>query len=456
MAQKNRMKKLEAAMILLFAGICLSSCSTRISVPDDPPNILILLVDSLRADRLNDYGYFRNTNPFLSEFGKKGVRFTHAHSQSSHTKLSVASLFTGMIPPLHKVRHVANPKWENRKNIMSDVLSDDMITLAEVLKEEGYSTAALITNPHLRSFLGFSQGFKDYRYFPSAKYRAEEINEEAIQWLARQPKRPFFLYIHYMDVHIPYDPPSEYKYFYTKKEGMRPIHHNGPYRRKITDEQIAYTKALYDAQINYWDDCFRSLIERMEKKEALKNTLIIILSDHGEEFYDRGGFGHGFTLYEEELLVPLYIILEGYIPADRTESSPAQLIDIFPTVCHFLKIEDVDALTQGIDLFASDREKKNSVRMHYAETCAGKIPRSIQTNKLKLIFQSRSNDFQLFNLLDDPLEKTNLYREDDPQAKQLKANLFQLMNFGGNRSESETVILDPETIKELKSLGYIK
>ncbi len=456
MARRNRIKKLEAAIILLFAGIFSTSCNQKTGVPKDPPNILVLLVDSLRADRLHDYGYSRNTNPFLSEFGKKGVRFTRAYSHSSQTKLSVASLFTGLIPPLHKVRQVATPSEENPKNILSDVLSDDMLTIAEVLNEEGYSTAAFITNPHLRPFLGFSQGFKDYRYFPPSMYRAEAINEEVIQWLTEQPKRPFFLYIHYMDVHLPYNPPSGYKFLYTEKKGMNPIHQNGPYRKEITDDQIAYTEALYDAQINYWDDCFQSLIERMEKKEELKNTLIIILADHGEEFYDHGGFGHGFTLYEEELLVPLYIILEGYVPADRIQSSPAQLIDIFPTLCHFSKIEGVDTLIQGIDLFASERKKKLSGRMHYAETCYGQDPRSIQTDSHKLIFQSRSNDFQFFNLQDDPREKTNLYREDNPQANRLKASLFQLMDFGNNRSESETKTLDPETIKALKSLGYIK
>ena len=368
MAQRNRIKKLETAIIFLFAGICLSSCSQNIAVPKNPPNILILLVDSLRADRLHDYGYFRNTNPFLSEFGKKGVRFTRAYSHSSQTKLSVASLFTGLIPPLHNVRYVAVPSKENPRNILSDVLSDDLMTLAEVLDHEGYSTAAFITNPHLRPFLGFSQGFKDYRYFPPSKYRAEKINEEAIHWLTRQPKRPFFMYIHYMDVHLPYDPPAEYKYLYTEKKGMSPIHQNGPYRKEITDERIAYTEALYDAQINYWDDCFQSLIKRMEKIEGLKNTLIIILSDHGEEFYDHGGFGHGFTLYEEELLVPLYIILDGYIPADRIQSSPAQLIDIFPTLCHFSKIEGIDALIQGIDLSLPAGRKK------FPEECITRKP----------------------------------------------------------------------------------
>lgn len=456
MAQKNRIKKLELPILCLLFGICLLSCSQKHRLPKASPNILILLVDSLRADRLHDYGYFRNTNPFLSEFGKKGVRFTRAYSHSSQTKLSVASLFTGLIPPLHNVRHAATPSKENKNEILSDVLSNDLVTLAEVLHKEGYSTAAYITNPHLRSFLGFSQGFEEYQYFPFSKFDAEEINEQAVSWLERQTMRPYFLYIHYMDVHLPYNPPSKYKYLYTEEKEMDPIQQNGPFQSEITEEQLKYTEALYDAQINYWDDCFQSLIKRMEEKEELNNTLIIILADHGEEFYDHGGFGHGYTLYEEELLVPLYIIFEGLLPTHEIRVDPIQLIDIFPTICHFSGINTAKAPIQGINIFHSDGNKIISNKIHYAETCYGEISRSIQTDKYKLIYQSKLKDFKLFNLIEDPGEQNDLYSHSNPDANRLRGKLFELMNFEGKRAKSETKKLDTKTIEELKSLGYIK
>jgi len=453
---ENKGQKIKISILCLLFGTCFSFCSHKTHLLKNPPNIVILLIDALRADRLNDYGYFRNTNPYLSEFGKKGVRFTRAYSHSSQTKISVASIFTGLIPPGHKVRQVAMPSRENKNKILSDVLSNEMVTLAEVLNNEGYTTAAIVTNPHLRSFLGFSQGFKEYTYFPYSEFRAEEINEEAICWLMRQPERPFFLYIHYMDVHAPYNPPNKYRYLYTEKKNIDPIRINGPWQSKITEEQIKYTEALYDAQINYWDDFFKSLIKRMEEKNKLKNTLIIILGDHGEEFYDHGGFGHGYTLYEEELLVPLYIIFKGFIPANQIRIDPAQLIDIFPTICYFAKIDTTKILFQGDNLFASKKNRTNPNKIIYAETCYGEIPYSIQTEKYKLIYNSKFKDFEFYNLLEDPKETDNLYTHDNPLVKKLKVNLFKLISFEEIGSQSETKILDPKMIKELKSLGYIK
>jgi len=448
--------RIKIFLACLLAGIFLLSCGHKIRVPKKPPNILVLLVDTFRADSLIDYGYFRNTNPFLSKFGKKGVRFARAYSHSSHTKISVASIFTGLIPPVHKVRFAAFPHKENKEKILSDVLSSDFYTIAEVLEREGYITAAFVTNPHLRSFLGFSQGFNEYKYYSYDKVNAEKVNTEVINWLKGHPVQPFFIYIHYMDVHSPYNPPDEYRYLYSEKKGLHPIKKDGPWESNISEEQIEYTKAMYDAQINYWDDCFREFIKKMEEEEWLKNTLIIILGDHGEEFYDHGGFGHGFTLYEEELRVPLYVIFEDYIPANQVRTDPVQFVDIFPTICYFAKVDIKKYNLQENNLFSPHPKKGNPEQIIYAETCLGEVPNSVQTERYKLIYNSQSNYFEFYDLIKDPKESNNIYKENNSIIEKLKIELIQILALDKLGPKTQKKELDAETIKKLKSLGYIK
>ena len=455
MLKKNE-KKIGILILCILSGICFLSCSRNDQVPDDPPNILVLLIDALRADRLHDYGYFRNTNPNLAKFGKNGIRFTKAYSHSSHTKISVASIFTGLIPPAHKVRRAAMPSKENVKEILSDVLSSSFMTLSEVLSNGGYHTVAFVTNPHLRAFLGFDQGFNDYKYVPYSEFRAKDINSEVMSWIKSCPGRPFFMYIHYMDVHAPYDPPNEYRHLYTEEKNLNPIQTDGPWNAKISEEEIKYTEALYDAQINYWDDCFQVLVNNIRENGELENTLIIILADHGEEFYDHGGFGQGYTLYEEELLVPLYMVFDGFIPPNQTRTDSVQLIDIFPTICHFARATTNNAFFQGNNLFHSKNKESHLDRVIYAETYRGKTPRSVQTEKYKLIYNSALENFEFYDIFKDPKEKHNIYEQNHPLATELKVTLFELMSFGEKGPASESKKLDPKTIKELRSLGYIK
>jgi arylsulfatase A-like enzyme len=444
-----------AVALVVIIGVVAGVRFLGVPPPEEPPNILVLLIDALRPERLSDYGHFRDTNPFLAEFGKRGVRFAKAYSHSSHTKISISSLFTGLIPPEHKVRVAASPGGENKDKILSDVLSSDVDTLAEVLSNRGYLTAAFITNPHLRAFLGFSQGFDEYKYF-DLNTSAEKINQQVIACLRKHQRMPFFLYIHYMDVHVPYNPPTKYRHFYTEKKNLRPIEINGPLRFKIADELIEYTKAVYDAQINYWDDCFREFIKNLEENGWLNNTLIIILADHGEEFYEHGGFGHGFTLYEEELHIPLYMVLDGYIPADKVRNDRVKVIDLFPTICYFAGADVRNLNLQGTNLFSSRRKKGDSEQIIYAETYRGKVPRSAQTEAHKIIYNSKLKNFEFYDLIQDTRENNNIYLEGDPVVEKLKIELFDILALGEKGLKTERKELDPETIKRLRDLGYLR
>jgi arylsulfatase A-like enzyme len=458
--QAKREPGIVTFLVCLTLGICVSSCdirtfSRKVRPPKEPANIIILLVDALRADRLHDYGNSRNTDPFLSAFGKKGVRFSNAYSHSSHTKISIASLFTGLLPTRHKVRNAGKPSRENKEKILSDILSLNLNTLADVLNKEGYLTAGLVTNPHLRGFLGFSQGFDEYRYFdPNTK--AKQINKEVMSLLKDNSERPFFLYVHYMDVHSPYKPPREYKYLYTEETRLRAIGTNGPLRRKIPREIVEYTKSVYDAQINYWDDCFSELIKNLGRGGYLNNTLIVVLADHGEEFYDHGGFGHGYSLYEEGIRIPLYMVFPDHIPGENVWKNPVQVIDIFPTVCHFAKVDPRNLGLRGTNIFSNKWKEKGENLIIYSETYRGKIPRSVKKGKLKLIFNSKLEDYELYDLKNDPKEEMSIYRMDSPQSKRLQAELFMTLMAVDEGIEAESVTLDRETVDQLRSIGYLQ
>ena len=444
------LKQLPNVLTLLLAclGLCLipPACSKKKQIPESAPNIIILLIDSLRADALKDYGNIRNTNPFLAEFGKKGIRFTQAYSHSSHTKISVASLFTGLLPPVHNVRRAVFPSPGNESDLRSDSLSSRWVTLAEVLKKKGYRTAAFVTNPHIQAKFGFSQGFIDYKTYPWTKTNARMINRKTLTWIKKKPQASFFIYMHYMDVHHPYRPPGKYRFLYTEKKKLGIIQQNGLWKQPISQEQIQYTRAIYEAQINYWDDCFREFMENMEKNGWLKNTLFFVLGDHGEEFYDHGGFGHGITLYEEEIKVPLYAVWENKIPPDQQRNDPVQLIDIFPTICSLVNRNISNLQLPGLNLLDPKNMKQILSRAIYSETFKGKIPRSVKTKEFKLIYNSRDKDFEFYNLKKDPQELKNLYEQDNPIIESLKITLLQTSEMA--KAGAETKKLDPETIKK--------
>lgn len=443
-----------AAVLMLAVGSS-DACRRGKGEVRNPPNIIIILIDALRADSLHDYGNARKTDPFLEEFGRKGVRFTNAHSHSSLTKISVASLFSGLLPPAHGVRNAALRSKKSPGKIMADVLSPGLTTLTEVLREKKYATAAVINNPHLDLSSGFTQGFQDYMYIPDPTARAEVLNKAALDWLGKIPPGPFFLYLHYMDIHTPYDPPPAYRRLYSEEKPYPPIQKNGRWFGPIPREQVEYTKALYDAQINYWDDCFRSFVAGLRAGGRLDNTLFVILADHGEEFYDHAGFGHGHTGYEEMLRVPLYLIYEGRIPPGQARTDPVQIVDIFPTMCRFAGGDCRRLDLHGKDLFASKKGRRGP-RVHYAETNRGLSPRSVQTQNFKLIYNSKRNKYELYDLFQDPKELKNIYRDGLPAGEPLKVKLKQILATRKAGLKTQTRELDPKSVELLKSLGYIK
>jgi arylsulfatase A-like enzyme len=456
-------------MLVLAVGVMQGCQGSRPEIPaaKQKPDVIFILVDALRADGLSCYGNSNSTSPELDAYARRGMRFSNALSQSSHTKISVASFFTGLIPPSNGVRRAGKPidSLDPDARVKSDVLSPELDTMAEMFDLHGYATGAVFTNPHLVTKMGFGQGFQYYNFL-GFRESAGVVNEAVTRWLAEAGSAPFFLYIHYMDIHAPYDPPESYKHLFTAGLAETDvIYKNGPYRRGAAPEQVAYSRAVYDGQIRYWDDQLKALLSEIDRLGRSDNLLVIITSDHGDEFYEHGGFGHGYTCYGEVLHVPLILVWPGVIPGESVRDDTVSLIDLLPTLAHLVGIETSGRGLQGRDLFARGWEeprpwlgflRKPEPPPVYAETYLGKVPRSLTAGGRKIIYNEARDAFELYNLADDPREKRPL----DPFSVQGGADLVQRLDGLMNRSPAvgpvPEVELDSSAVRDLKSLGYLQ
>jgi arylsulfatase A-like enzyme len=426
------------------------------------PNIIILLVDALRADGLGCYGNPLGTSPYLDSYGKKGIIFKNAFTQSSHTRISIASLLTGLIPPSHGLRKAGSWGAEVKER-KKELLNPDIVTIAEFLKYQGYITCAVTTNPQITEKFGFDQGFDDFYYMGKSKpleVPAKKMNRTALDWLSSHEERPYFLYIHYIDVHAPYKPPEPYKKMFTKDiPKHRPLWADGPYRGNPSDEQIDYTRALYTAQIRYWDDEFRKFMKELEIKDLLQDTVVVVTSDHGDEFYEHGGFGHGFTCYEEMLDIPLIMVWPGVMPEGVVREDESALIDLFPTLSKMAGLDISRMPLQGRDLFKNgwegkpgifSKKKDDKPRVLYTETYRGKVPRCIRVKDEKIIRNQKNKAYEYYRLDNDPGEKKNLYAKDKPEVEKLVDTL------GYYISPVDKVVYPDELIEALAAIEKVE
>ena len=335
---------------LLVVGVSLLAAACTRQPP--PPNILFILIDTLRADRLGWYGGGRDLTPFLDTVGDRSTVFWNAYAQSSFTPPSMASLFTSRYPSQHGVRNG------------NSVLSSLEQTLAETLKAAGYVTGGFIANPVLKASLGYDQGLDAYQVLEPpesvpqpralfAKPRAEEVNQAALAWLDAQTARaaPVFLYAHYMETHVPYTPPRAFIDRIMGRRGdMRQEWQT--YERMLLKEPRLWThpdadalrviQDLYDAEVVSIDARLRDLFAELERVGFLRNAIVVITADHGDEHMEHGQIGHGTTLYNEVTHVPLLLQAPGQ--AERIDvHDNVTLIDVAPTVLELAGLRSPDS-----------------------------------------------------------------------------------------------------------------
>lgn len=333
----------------------LAACGADSVTTERPPDVVLICLDTVRADHLGCYGYERrDTTPWMDALAARSTVFEECSATAGWTKPSVPSFLTGTYPLQHGVYR---GDARDATGVFSDVLPDEARTLAEVFGEVGYQTAAFVKNAQLRDGMGFEQGFDLY---VDQAGDAREIRWQASDWLEdRDPERPFFLYLHFLDAHWPYPVPEEYATLFANEEVVGSIRSEdwrelrdevNSGERELTAEEREALIGLYDGALRYLDDQLARLERRLPP-----DTVICIVSDHGEEFGEHGKIGHGHGLWENLLDVPWILHAPGRRPA-RVET-PVSLVDLYPTLIAAAGL-DVDAGSEGVDrLRAPDLER---------------------------------------------------------------------------------------------------
>jgi arylsulfatase A-like enzyme/tetratricopeptide (TPR) repeat protein len=393
-------------------------------------NVLLITLDTTRADRLGCYGYAGARTPNLDRLAAEGVRFENGYCQVPLTLPSHASIMTGRNPYHHGVH-----------NNGTYVLSDDEVTLAERLKERGYSTAAVTASFSVDSRFGLGQGFDVYDdHFLSSpatqsgstvERRAADVFAAFSSWMARKPAGKFFAWVHFYDPHLPYDPPGAY--------------------------QAEFAGHPYDGEIAYMDQYVGEVIRLLQEKGLLENTLVVIAGDHGEAFGEKVERGHGLFIYEMAVRVPL-IFSSRNLPRGVTVASRARLIDIAPTILDILKIGSAAGL-DGLSLVPLIEGKKEKDRDVYLESF---YPREnwgwselvgLISGKWKYIQAPKP---ELYDLTGDPTEKDNVIAQNPARTSELRSRLEKMLASSGSGTRSGQRKLSPAEQERLRSLGYVQ
>lgn len=425
-------------------------------------NVILISIDTLRSDRLSLYGYHRPTSPHLEELAGRGIVFDRFYQNGGGTLESHLTMMTSLRPGSHQVTS------HNKRR-----LEPERITLAETLKSAGYVTAGFVDDGWMAGTFGFSQGFDVY---DDRGGGFREILPRVRGWIDARGGRPFFLFVHTYDVHsafheLPYDCPGDYQNRYTA--GARPAFtgcRDGRCASTLLvwlNRQIAagaleaaeffspgevdYISALYDGCINYADDKVAEVLDLLRRRDLFDNSLIIVTSDHGEEFLDHGMVIHAQSAYEEFARVPLVIKMPGQERSGVRIDDLAAMIDVMPTILDRLGIQ-VPAQAQGsslLPLIRTGRPVHDDVHLEDG----------IVTARWKYI----GDRGLLFDLKNDPRERLNLApafpRLMDLFSAQLRATTEadrrEHSAFARRVSPSEPVLLSKEKEERLRSLGYV-
>ncbi len=436
-------------------------------------NILFIVVDTLRADHLPSYGYPEGSTPNLDEFTADAVRFDQAFTNSSWTRPSFASILTGRLPSSHGVM------------AKSDALPDSLVTLPEALDADGYATAGYVTNYNVAPYFNFQQGFDEYRYLepefvlgaddasaklllmqfvrqrveraravrgdvlPGTAYQdAETVNESLLAWIDQTGDAPWFLFAGYMDPHDPY-----FVHPYDGSGYARAAH------PKPDASEAPALRALYDGEITYWDAELGKLLDALRSRGLYDELTIVITSDHGEEFYDHGGFWHGTTLYDEQVRVPLLIKLPESRRGGTVVRHWVQSIDLMPTVLALREV-DIPEGVQGGDAFAGTDV------IYAEESHEGNVLESVRerrgTDEYKLISANPGNPrglspVELYRVDLDPGETENLAEEQrDDVVAATRTLVAQRSQADEDAVSAESVELDEDVAAHLEALGYME
>lgn len=426
-------------------------------------NVLIYLIDTLRADHLKPFNdKTRVRTPGLDGLVAQGAAvFTSAHTQENWTKPSVATLLSSLFP------------WEHHAVTTEAVVPKDVDMLPEILEREGFYSGAFIANGYVSDKFGFKQGWDTWRNYirEGRPTRAKFLAADAVEWLDKRPEKlPFFLYVHAIDPHVPYKPTREFMEIYDPEpySGVVDFSKDNALLEKIKIGSIRLNErdkrrlvALYDSEISYHDLHFRTILQALEKRGLFEDTLIFIVADHGEEFWDHGSVGHGHSVYEELLRIPMVVHLPGVTTKPTYIKSASGLVDVVPTVLEALGI----AAPEGLSGRSLMPELLGSHLSAPPVAVSGFMDgwRTVVIGHHKLI-QRTERRVMLHDLASDPHEQVDVVAERPITTRYLRGQLGLVLAqsepigqgaAGKKTHKKETTTIDAETEAQLRALGYV-
>jgi arylsulfatase A-like enzyme len=469
------------------------------------PNIILISIDTLRADHLSCYGYKRPTTPQLDRIAAEGILFKNAYSTAVWTPPAHASMLTGLYPSQHGTVNF-------RK------LNDKIPTIAQTLRDHGFATAGFVNNPAVGEFVGLDRGFTDFFEIwegVTSKYLlirgihflyrkwlgllgvqdhgAKKTNELAKEWLAAHAvdERPFFMFLHYIEPHNPIDAPYPYKKKFVEVNGAAALDMEKIQKvafnplvcytdnLKLNESERAYLISLYDGEIAYVDSMVGEVIESLRAMKILDDTMVIITADHGEHFGEHGHYSHTSSLYQPIVHIPLIIRYPRAYPAAELFEPPVQHVDIFPTLLDLLNIAD-DSLNNLPGLSLLPRNGRLEIRRdrQILAEWEGKIPTFVKrrlsnstnasyveglfTAKMQMILEAGEKYIygedgreELYNLSADPGELNNLASADKARCQYLKKLMMEILKTELPQQESPEGVMDEQVKERLKGLGYL-
>ena len=444
------------------------------------PSIVVLSLDTLRADHLSAYGYRRHTSPALDAFAREAVRFEQAIAQASGTLPSHLSLLSSLNPPQFQITRPDGRNDDQGRTTLR--LPEAVVTLAEVLRDAGYETAAFTDGGSVHPRYGMSQGFDAFRVNATRglTHTLAELERFAFERAARlagvdpAERPPVFLFLHTFDVHAPYDAPPPFDRRFSTGTFAELRDALGPGR--VLDALAAQPEpsasarseleALYDNGIAWTDAGVGRLLAQLRANELYEEAIVVVLSDHGEELYDHGGFNHG-KLYREHLHVPLLIRLPGARRAGRVVQAPVALVDVAPTLLELAGLPPVDSFAgESLLRWIESGTEPQLPRPIYFETPDRRIGlRGLRAGRWKLIASDTGGTPALYDVEDDPDEQRNLATARPARAAALAAQLtdwVEAMEAEAERAgwlavhNAEAPDLSDVQRETLRALGYIE
>ena len=424
------------------------------------PNVLLISLDTLRADHLSCYGYHRQTSPFLDELASRGVRFANAFINTLATPPSHATILSSQYQESHRVDLLPVP------TPMRESVPKGLVMLQEILRGEDYITLAVTGGGLMAAQFGFNRGFTKY----DDTGGGIESETRSLLNLIRQHQqyeKPILAFLHTYEIHYPYAPPLNYQQLF----GDFKIPFDGEKFRQVradssvlSQKELDALTGLYDGEIRYTDDTLRSMFGELEALGFLDNCLVVITSDHGEEFGEHGHLDHLGLLYDELLHIPLILVGDS-APRGKVDERLVSTVDVLPTILGHVRIEVQHSL-EGRDLLTSVDEQSTTdeaVFVQFRDVRFG-----IRTPRWKLIRNltpyapagSPAETFtpatELYDLSTDPHEQKNVAEESTDVAKALEKRLWEWKDkFSGAAGEVNKVQLSEQQLEKLRSLGYL-